>query len=122
MRSTSSPTSRRPAVSTTWMGPGALEKLELFFGKIERGLDEQAQLDEFFCKRRDLFRERAAERTRRRARRRFGARLDQVGDGFGLSQVELVVEKGTLGEFAGLGEPQPRQPRLPAGWVKLRRG
>ena len=31
----------------------------------------------------------------------FGAGLDQVGDGLGLGQVELVVEKCTLAELTG---------------------
>ena len=59
----------------------------------------------------DLARERAVERARRRARRRFGAGVDQVGDGFGLREVELVVEEGALGELAGLGDAQVRQSR-----------
>ena len=56
-------------------------------------------------------RERAVERARGRARRRFGAGVDQVGDGFGLGQVELVVEEGALGEFARPGDAQARRAR-----------
>ena len=33
--------------------------------------------------------------------------FDQVADGFGLGQVELVVQERTFGELAGFGEPQP---------------
>ena len=58
-------------------------------------------------------REGAVERARRRARRGFGAGVDQVGDGLGLRQVELVVEEGALGELARPGEAQARQARRP---------
>ena len=61
----------------------------------------------------DLARERAVERARRRARRGLGAGVDQVGDGLGLGEVELVVEEGALGELAGLGDAQARQPLAP---------
>ena len=44
------------------------------------------------------------------ARGGFGAGIDQVGDGLGLGQVDLVVEEGALGEFAGLGHPQADAP------------
>lgn len=51
-------------------------------------------------------REHAVERTRGRARGGLGAGLDQVGDGFGLGQVQLVVEEGAARELAGLGHAQ----------------
>ena len=40
---------------------------------------------------------------------RFGAGIDQVGNGFGLCQVELVVQKCPLAELARLGQAQARQ-------------
>ena len=43
--------------------------------------------------------------------RRFGAGIDQVGNRFGLGQVELVVQKGTLAELARLGHAQAGQQR-----------
>ena len=33
----------------------------------------------------------------------FGAGMDEVQDGLGLRQVQFIVQKGALGEFAGLG-------------------
>ena len=47
-----------------------------------------------FDERVDVARERAVERAARRARGGLGAGLDQIGDGFGLREVELVVEEG----------------------------
>jgi hypothetical protein len=41
-----------------------------------------------------------------RARRRRGSRFDQVGDRFGLNQVQLVIEKCALRELAGLRHPR----------------
>jgi hypothetical protein len=35
---------------------------------------------------------------------REGVRLDEIADGFGLSEVELAGEKRALGEFAGFGQ------------------
>ena len=37
---------------------------------------------------------------------RFGLGGGEIGHRLGLGQVELAVEKGAAGEFAGLGEPQ----------------
>ena len=34
----------------------------------------------------------------------FGAGVDEVGDRFGLGQIEAAVQKGAPGEFAGLGK------------------
>ena len=36
---------------------------------------------------------------------RLGLRVDKVGDAFGRCQVQLAVEEGAAGEFAGLGQP-----------------
>ena len=47
----------------------------------------------------------------------LGAGCDQVGNCFGLRQVDLVVEKGALGKLTGLGQPQPVQYGLPCGRI-----
>ncbi len=44
------------------------------------------------------------QRVHRRARRLLGAGVDQIGDRFGLRQIELVVEKRAFGELAGPGD------------------
>jgi len=57
----------------------------------------------------DVRGELARERARGAARGGLGARIDQVGHGLGLGQVQLVVEKRPLGEFPGLRGAQARQ-------------
>jgi hypothetical protein len=42
-----------------------------------------------------------------------GRGIDEIGDAFGLCQVELVVEKRALSEFAGKGEPRPQLEATP---------
>ena len=54
----------------------------------------------------DRFREGAGQRLRGRFCSRFGRCVDQVGDRFGLRQIELVVEEGAMCKFAGLGQAQ----------------
>ena len=48
----------------------------------------------------------AIELAERLASLRLGLGRSEIGDGFGLQQIELAVEKGPPGELAGLGEPQ----------------
>ena len=38
---------------------------------------------------------------------RLGLGGDEIGHCLGLGQVELAVEKGAAGEFAGVGQAQP---------------
>ena len=47
---------------------------------------------------------------------RLGLGRGEIGDRLGLGQVELAVQKGAAGEFAGLGEaqPEPGQRRMTA--------
>ena len=51
----------------------------------------------------------ALQRVQSRAGRLFRTGVDQVSNGLSLRQVELVVEEGTLGELARLGNAQARQ-------------
>ncbi len=87
-------------------GTGLLQKVDVLLGKVQRRLDQHAQLHDALAQGLHLLRERAAERAAGRARRRFGAGVDQVGHRLGLGQVELAVEERALGELAGLGEAQ----------------
>ena len=91
---------------------GLFQKVDLFFGKVERRLDQHAQMDQRIAQRVDLLGECARKRTPRTARRRFGARVDQVCNRLGLRQIDLVVEERALGELARLGQAQLRQRRL----------
>ena len=49
----------------------------------------------------------AAELAQGLAALRLGLGRGEIGNRLGLQQVELAVEKGAAGEFAGLGEPRP---------------
>ena len=52
--------------------------------------------------------QRALELIERRARLQRRDRLDQIGHGFRLHEIELAVEKRAQRELAGLGEPRAR--------------
>src|SRR5690606_10543461 len=70
-------------------------------GKIDRRLNLNTQLNQLFGQFFDALRKGALQRTQRIARGLLGAGFDEVGNGLGLRQVQLVVEKGALTEFAG---------------------
>src|SRR2546426_11293209 len=57
-----------------------METVELFFRKIEHGLNQRAQLDELRVQGADHRGELSLERAQRRARRLAACRVDQVGD------------------------------------------
>jgi len=61
-----------------------METVDLFFRKIEHGLNQRAQLDELRVQRADHRGELSLERAQRRARRLAACRVDQVGDRLGL--------------------------------------
>ena len=89
-------------------GAGLFQEVDLLFGEVQRRLDQHAQLDGARGQLVDLLRELARQRARGAARGGFGAGLDQVGHGLGLGKVDLVVEKGALGELARPRQPQAR--------------
>ena len=92
-------------------GIGLLQKVDVFFGEIQRRFDQHAQMDQLRQQRIDGLREFARHGARRRARRRLSAGVDQVGNGFGLGQIDLVVQKCPLCELSRLGDPQLGQAR-----------
>jgi hypothetical protein len=71
--------------------------------------------------RRDLFGEIARQRPAGAACRSFGAGVDQVGNRFGLGQVDLVVQKSALRKLAGLRHAQAGQTRPACGRVHFGR-
>ena len=79
------------------------QKVDLLFRKIDRRLDVHAQLQQLPGQRVDGNGELAGQRAQRCPRRLRRTAIDQVGDGFGLRQVELVIEEGPLCELAGFG-------------------
>ena len=54
----------------------------------------------------DRLRERARQRLRGGLGGRFRGRVDQVGYGFGLRQIQLVIQKGAARELTRLGQAQ----------------
>ena len=69
------------------------EEVDLLLGKIDRRFDVHARLGDGFGQRMHGDGELALQRAQRGARRLDRAAVDQIGDRFGLRQVELVVEK-----------------------------
>ena len=70
------------------------EEVDLLFGKVDRRLDVHARFGHRFGQRMHGDGELALQRAQRCARRLRRAAVDQIGDRFGLGQVELVVEEG----------------------------
>ena len=85
------------------LGIGFLQEVDLFFGKIQRGLDQHAQVDEGVLDCMDAPGKYPGQRLAGTTRRRLGAGVNQVGNRLGLGQIELVVEEGALGKFTRLG-------------------
>ena len=77
------------------------EKVDFLFRKIDGRLDVHAQLRQLRGEGVYLAGKLALQGTYRGTRGLGGAAFDQVRDRLGLDQVELVVEKGTLGKFTG---------------------
>jgi len=85
---------------------GALEEVDLFLGKVERRLDQHAQVHDALGQGVDLLGERAGQRASGRPRGGLGAGIDEVGHGLGLGQVQLVVEERAGREFARVRDAQ----------------
>jgi hypothetical protein len=77
------------------------QEIDVFVGKIQRRLDVHPQLRQRFDYGVDAPGKLAIQGAAGGARRGIAAGGDQVGNRFGLGQVELVVEEGALGELAG---------------------
>jgi hypothetical protein len=78
-------------------------KVDLLLGEIHGRLHVHAQLDQGLQQFVHPLRELPFQGTHGGAGRLGGAAVDEVGDGLGLGQVELVVEEGAFGELAGAG-------------------
>ena len=71
--------------------------------KIEHGLDIGRNGEQGVVKSADPAAEGVFELGCCEPRGAFGTGLDEVEDGLGLGQVDLSIQKGALGEFAGVG-------------------
>ena len=68
--------------------------------KIERRLEPHAHVEQRLADRRQRVAQRAIELIERESRLRRCHRVDQIGDGFRLHQIELAVEEGAQRELA----------------------
>ena len=101
------------------VGVGTLQKVNLFFGEVQRGLHQRTQAHGALAQGVDLVGERAGQAAPGRARCGLGAGVDQVGHGFGLGQVQLVVQEGALGELTRAGQAQVWAAGLAGAGVQL---
>ncbi|MCY1174370.1 hypothetical protein D9M73_145700 [compost metagenome] len=76
------------------------EEVDLFLRKVDRRLDVNTQGNQRLGEAVHTLGEFPLQRAQGVARCLAGTGLDQVGDGFGLRQVELVVKEGALAELA----------------------
>ena len=86
---------------------------QVLVGKIDRRLEMRQQSQQTRAPAAVERAKIAVELAQRLAPLRLGLGRDEIGDRLGLRQVELAVEKGAAGEFAGLGEAQPHPTRAP---------
>ena len=91
------------------MGVGLSEEVQLFFRKIQGRLHQHAQVHQGIAQAVDLGGKRPAQAGCGAAGGRFGAGVDQVGNGLGLRQIHLAVQKCALAEFAGPRHAQARE-------------
>ena len=78
------------------------EKVDFLFGKIDRGFDVHARFGHRFGQRMNRDRKLTLQRTKRGTCGLARAAVDEIGNGFGLGEIDLVVQEGALCEFARL--------------------
>ena len=86
---------------------------QVLVGKIDRRFEMRQEAQQPLAPAAIQRPERAVELAQRLAALRLGLGGGEIGDGLGLGQVELAVQKGAAGEFAGLGEAQPAAAAIP---------
>ena len=74
--------------------------------EIDVGFDVRERFHEFIAELVDALGKLAGELLVGGAQGQFGAGMDQVGDGFGLGQIDPAVEEGAPGKLPGLGGPR----------------
>src|SRR5690606_23946175 len=80
------------------------EEVDFLLGEVQGGFHVDAQQDQCFYEIIDATGEFALQGTQGITRSGDRGTVDQVGDGFRLGEVDLVVEKGAPGKLAGFGE------------------
>ncbi len=87
------------------------EKIDFLVGKVDGGFHMDAQSGDPGFQIGDAGGELALQGAHGGARRGGGAGADQIGDGFGLGDVDLAVEKGAFAESPGRAMRQPSSSR-----------
>ena len=85
---------------------GIAQRVQRFVGEIDQRFHLDAHCEQLRGERIDASRELAVQRATCGARRLFAAGGDQVGDGFGLGQVELAVAECAFAVFARARHPR----------------
>jgi hypothetical protein len=80
------------------------DKVKSFLRKVQRGFQSRAEVEQRRVDPADRGGERAFELIHRRARLKRRDGLHQVGDRFGLREIQPAVQVRTKRELAGLGE------------------
>ena len=78
----------------------------IFIRKINVGLDVRQGPDHLVTEQVDALREFAGELLIGGGDGQFGAGMDEVGDGFGLGQVDAAIKEGAFGKLARQSEPR----------------
>ncbi len=79
------------------------EEVDFFFGEVDGRFDVDAKIDDRFGESLHHRRELTLQRAHRGPRRFTRAGVDEIGDGLGLREIQLLIEEGALSEFAGEG-------------------
>jgi len=80
----------------------ALEKIDVFFGKIQGRFNEGSQFDERTVKLANATRKFTRQRAHRASRSCFRTGVDQIGNALRLGKIELVIQECALSKFTRL--------------------
>ena len=81
---------------------GLLQKINFFFWEIQSGFYQHAQVNQAVTQRVNFLREDTGQRSAGTASCGAGGCINQIGNGLGLGQINFVIEKCALCEFARL--------------------
>ncbi len=83
------------------------EKIDLFIREVDGRFHIDAQADQALHQLLDFVGELPLQGVHGTAGGLLAGGFDEVGDGFGLGQIQLVIHEGALAELAGAGRAQP---------------
>lgn len=102
---------------------GAVGKLDVFFAEVEFEFEERGEFEELVVEGGELLADAAFHLLHGKAMGGGGLGGDEIGDGFGLGEVEAAVGEGAAGKLAWLceatNEPLPGPPRRGEGMISI---